>query len=45
MGNVCTECKKMTFRLILEEIRWLNKNCNKKGGWVEKHGRKARKDR
>lgn len=29
MGNVCTECEKMTFCLFLEEIRWLNKNCNK----------------
>lgn len=45
MVNVGSECEKMIFCLFLEEIRWLNKNCNKKGGWVEKHAQKARKYR
>ena len=33
MVNVGSECEKMIFCLFLEEIRWLNKNCNKKG-WM-----------
>ena len=45
MVNVGSECEKLSFCLIREEIRWLNKNCNKKGWGGEKHGRKARKDR
>ncbi len=32
MVNVGSECEKLSFCLIREEIRWLNKNCNKKWG-------------